>query len=572
MKEEKHNSLDETEEVIQNSSEPSSPAGITAEPEKEAEKEPEKASEELSTGTLPEEKPKKLRNILILAAAVMVFCVAGVMIVTSSLNQDNKYSKEETSEEENPIEKEEKFEPVELTLRSNNVENLDLALLRLENDGKTNIVYSPLSIKYALAMLNEGTGGESHDQIRAILGDYTSKKYTNSNNLSLANAFFVNENIKDSIKDTYTSNLQSKYNADLFYDPFTTSDNINSWVSDKTFGLVKDLVQQISPVTDHFVLINALAIDMEWNKKIGTDNLKEAYRYEPAHTNVYNYGGMMGENPNGFSESGVAATAFKYDIIKELGEEKIRNTVQEAYEEWKKDEAKTGICENEAEIAAAAPDLDEYVSTLRSHYGHLSSSTDFEFYDDENISVFAKDLKEYDGTTLQYIGIAPKTLSLTDYLSKSSASDIISVVDNLKPLVLDSFEDGVVTLVKGKIPFFDIDYKSHLVDDLKSIGIKDIFDDNIADLSGISDEKGLYIEDAIHKANISFSNDGIKAGAATAFVGGIGGSAGCNFLYNFDVPTKTIELNFSDKPFIFLVRDKDSGEIWFTGLVYDPAQ
>mgnify|MGYP003456866542 CR=1 FL=1 len=41
---------------------------------------------------------------------------------------------------------------------------LDLLFLKMENK-KENKIYSPLSIKYALSMLKEGTNGESQKQI-----------------------------------------------------------------------------------------------------------------------------------------------------------------------------------------------------------------------------------------------------------------------------------------------------------------------------------------------------------------------------------------------------------------------
>ena len=81
-------------------------------------------------------------------------------------------------------------------------------------------------------------------------------------------------------------------------------------------------------------------------------------------------------------------------------------------------------------------------------------------------------------------------------------------------------------------------------------------------------DKG-YIDTAVHKANIDFSNDGIKAAAATA-VGGKG-STGCGFEYLFEVPTIKIDLTF-DKPYIYFVRDVKTGEVWFMGTVYQPTK
>ena len=64
-------------------------------------------------------------------------------------------------------------------------------------------------------------------------------------------------------------------------------------------------------------------------------------------------------------------------------------------------------------------------------------------------------------------------------------------------------------------------------------------------------------------------NEGIKAAAATGFGGA--GAAGCWFTYDYEVPVKEINLTF-DKPFLFLIRDKNSGEVWFAGTVYEPIK
>ena len=80
---------------------------------------------------------------------------------------------------------------------------------------------------------------------------------------------------------------------------------------------------------------------------------------------------------------------------------------------------------------------------------------------------------------------------------------------------------------------------------------------------------GTFIDKLIHKANIEVTNEGIKAAAAT-MVGGYG-SASCGFSYSYDVPIEEINMDF-DKPFLYLVRDKDTGEVWFAGTVYEPKK
>lgn len=295
-----------------------------------------------------------------------------------------------------------------------------------------------------------------------------------------------------------------------------------------------------------------------------------SFNYEKFYARVpyFDEGGAVYWNNQAYAASQIAAVANKYDIIKELGEDGIRSKVEEEYGKWKTEVAE--YCTEEY-IKENAPDLDDYVNALSQHYGHISSSTDFKFYNGKKTMAFAKDLKTYDGTTLEYVGIMPKEKNLKDYIKSTSAQEINEIIGKLKPISLDSFKDGVITSVHGYIPHFDFDYALNLKDDLIMIGIEDIFDEENADLSGIVDEKKILVNTALHKANIDFSNSGIKAGAATVLGGGLGATSDkCHpFYYSFDVPVKDIQLDFTN-PYLFLIRDKDSGEVWFTGAVYEP--
>ena len=57
--------------------------------------------------------------------------------------------------------------------------DFDFDFIKLENEDNKNIVYSPLSIKYALAMLSDATDGESKTQIDNLVGDIKVGKYVN---------------------------------------------------------------------------------------------------------------------------------------------------------------------------------------------------------------------------------------------------------------------------------------------------------------------------------------------------------------------------------------------------------
>ena len=160
----------------------------------------------------------------------------------------------------------------------------------------------------------------------------------------------------------------------------------------------------------------------------------------------------------------------------------------------------------------------------------------------------------------------PTNEDLDNYISKVKVETINKYIENLKKLKADNFKEGVVTKISGFIPKFKFEYQLDLMNDLKKLGITNVFEEGKANLENISSDKSLYINGATHKANIEFTQDGIKAAAVTEFSAG---GAGAPFDYLFDVPVEEIDLTF-DKPYMFIIRDLNSGEVWFTGTVYNP--
>ena len=160
----------------------------------------------------------------------------------------------------------------------------------------------------------------------------------------------------------------------------------------------------------------------------------------------------------------------------------------------------------------------------------------------------------------------PKTEKLTKFIEGLTAEGLTNIIKSIKTASWDNMEEGYITSIYGIIPTFKYNYSLALMDDLKSLGITDAFDKDKADLSKIAN--GAYITSANHSADIEFCNEGIKAAAATE-IGGLGNTIGPSFDYFFEVPYKKINLTF-DKPYMYLIRNKDTGEIWFVGNVYEP--
>ena len=115
-----------------------------------------------------------------------------------------------------------------------------------------------------MKMLEEGAQGESKAQITKYIGEYSPTNYKTTSNRAFANALFVRDTYK--IKDSYTTTLKTKYNAEVISDSFSSPKNVNNWVSKHTLNLIDNLLDNIDDETN-FILINALGIDMDWKDK-----------------------------------------------------------------------------------------------------------------------------------------------------------------------------------------------------------------------------------------------------------------------------------------------------------------
>ena len=519
---------------------------------------------EVKNNSKKEKKKRTNTGILIILLIIDTIIIVTLLWLLLNKNIDNSV--------DNNIQEGEVKES-QYKISGSSLGDFDLQFLKLENK-KENKIYSPLSIKYALEMLSDGAYGNSRDQISSIIGDYRFRNYVNSANMSFANAIFIKEAYKDTVKSEYLDKLKERYNASVIFDSFQNPDNINSWISERTLGLIKKAVNQIEE-SSKFMLVNALGIDMEWREKF--ISYKGSARY--LHENFYwmeetHVVQKTFDNAQKVSGMDIKASLNNYDIVKELGEDKIRETVGNEYRKWllnsdnefEKNRILNGDFSEENINKEINRYLDEYIKDINSNYKKNENTTDFLLYVDNDVKAFAKDLKEYNGITLQYVGIMPTQKDLEQYIKDTDSKSISTIISSLKELKLENFKDGVVTKITGFIPKFKFDYQLDLKNDLNQLGITDVFDKNKANLTNITSIEDIFVEEATHKANIEFTQDGIKASAATIFGGG-GGGGGFDYIY--DIPIEEIDLTF-DKPYMFLIRDKATGEVWFTGTVYNP--
>ena len=539
---------------------------------------------------------KKFAIILIILFALIISAIYFLMNPNFLINNAEIASNNEQVQ----VQKTNVTSKNEYALTDNNFSKFDFSFLKFEN-GVKNKIYSPLSIKYAFKMLEEGATGKAKEQLSSIVNGYELTKYNTNGKMAFANAFFINNNFEQNVKQDYIDLLQRKYNAQIKFDDFSTAENVNKWVKENTLELIDELYSDEDVSDMNFALINALGIDMEWNHKFlehhydDDKNITEFVQYDHERNSwavmetLYK---LEFEKNNEVSSMEVIATLNNYDIVKELGEEKIKQIVKDDFTKWAKS----------YELYQVAGDIDEYfnndfsdegiekafekywaegndsyirerdgkqlgyLAEIKDNYGRVDYTTDFSIYIDDDVKVFAKDLEKSDNATLQYIGIMPKEKDLDKFIEDTSEENIKDLIGNLKDLKTENFKDGVLTKITGYIPKFKFDYELNLKEELEKLGITDVFEQGKAGLTNISDDENLYIDNVKHKANIEFTENGIKA-AATTGAGGFG--AGEFYNYIFEIPIEEIDITF-DKPYMFIIRDKDTGETWFVGTVYEP--
>jgi serpin B len=115
------------------------------------------------------------------------------------------------------------------------------------------------------------------------------------------------------------------------------------------------------------------------------------------------------------------------------------------------------------------------------------------------------------------------------------------------------------------MPRFAIETRVDLKEVLSAVGMPLAFDRVRADLTGIhapeSESDRVFISTVIHQANIDVNEKGTEAAAATAVGVDTGGG-----------PTALDEITVRlDHPFLFFVRDVDTGAVLFMGRVVDPT-
>ena len=327
-------------------------------------------------------------------------------------------------------------------------------------EGNDNTLVSPLSMAYLLSMIQSGAKGNTLNELNIALDNYDLQPMENiDSKISMANSMWINNKYKNDINNTFATALKINYHSEVLYDEFINADNINKWVSEKTYNMINELFpsDSVNSADTIMALVNAIGINFKWDEEFDCNK-----------TTMGNF-------------------------------------------------------------------LDKNVYMMNSNEKYLES----DYY-----TGFIKDYEKLsDNSQYEFIGLLPK-------------KDIQDVINNISnDVIKNSITESEAHI---QIPRFKYEYNVNNVKGiLESLGIKDMFNKEKANFGGIAED--IYVSSIVQKTYIDFMESGTKAAAAS------GGA--------FDITSAAEEKEvIFNKPFVYLIRKKESNNIYFIGIVNTPIE
>ncbi|XP_013790199.1 leukocyte elastase inhibitor-like [Limulus polyphemus] len=132
-----------------------------------------------------------------------------------------------------------------------------------------------------------------------------------------------------------------------------------------------------------------------------------------------------------------------------------------------------------------------------------------------------------------------------------------------KSLSINAIKELIKNMVKGNVhvwlPKFRLEEKLSMKKQLTRIGIEDMFQDEKADLSGITGQQDLFVGAVVHKSFVDVSEEGTEAAAATGIV-----------LQKRSLPIREVAEFKADHPFLFLILENKYKSVLFMGAFKNP--
>jgi len=167
----------------------------------------------------------------------------------------------------------------------------------------------------------------------------------------------------------------------------------------------------------------------------------------------------------------------------------------------------------------------------------------FNYAETENLQILEM---PYKGEELSMLVLLPKEGTSEEFEESLTLEKLNEWKNSLQERRIDVY-----------MPKFKFETKYFMNEDLKAMGMPTAFS-MAADFSGMTGSQDLFIDHVIHQAFIEVNEEGTEAAAATAVI----------------MAEKAIMSEFfrADHPFIFIIQEKETGNILFMGRMGDPTQ
>jgi serpin B len=157
----------------------------------------------------------------------------------------------------------------------------------------------------------------------------------------------------------------------------------------------------------------------------------------------------------------------------------------------------------------------------------------------------------YLGEDVSMLVVLPPDGEFEAYERDFDGTTLSKLVEALEP------REGTV-----RLPRFEFESGFRLGDALRTLGMTDAFDPQVADFSGMVAEdasRRLAVDEVYHDTSLTVDETGTEAAAATGVV-----------MVETSAPLEPFEF-VADRPFFFAIRDRPTETVLFLGRVVDPA-
>ncbi|KAK1601410.1 hypothetical protein QYE76_007538 [Lolium multiflorum] len=380
-----------------------------------------------------------------------------------------------------------------------------------------NLVFSPLSIHVALALMSAGAGGKTLDQILAVAGapsrgeleafvrdtvvERTLADRSATGGPCVAFACGVWSDKRFPLKKAYRDTIVQIYKGDAWTvdfqnHPVEARKQINAWVAKVTRNLISEVVNPQAQSKETLkVVANAIYFKGEWRQP-----------FDKEHTVDHRKFHLLDGSP---------VKAFFMRRLR-LHEEQI-------------------ACHDGFKVLKLPyKAVDESLPGFR--WKQLASLPKF------SMCVFLPDAR--DGLP----SLLSRMTSRPEFLHEHLPTSLVPVGD-------------------FRLPRFKLTFQSSIVDVLKSLGLRLPFEPDTKDLTEKMEGAQLYVDDVIHKAVIEVNEAGSEAAAYTESDDDMG------FSLFGDEPPPPKPVDFvADHPFAFFIIEETTGTIVFSGHVLDPSK